>query len=128
MDLESMVPLVVYDDRCQLCTKFAKFVGFLSGNRLPLVGHYSKLGEQIRRSVLDSSALDMFWLIDGKTAFGGRAALAPLIKTVISRRFSSKSQNTIHADVPCDARCSTVRAVFVRSASLITNSKKIRIN
>ena len=123
MELEKMVPLVMYDDQCYLCIKFAKFVNFLSRGRLLLVGHYSPLGEKLRNSILDDSALEMFWLIDGKTAFGGRAALAPLFRTIFSGKLN-RSQK-ISVEESCDAQCKTAKAVFVRSASLITNSKKI---
>jgi len=35
---------------------------------------------------LDESALDMFWLIDKKTAYGGRSAILPLIKLILSKK------------------------------------------
>ena len=125
MELEKMVPFVMYDDQCYLCIKFAKFVNFLARGKLLLVGHYSELGEKLRNEILDSSALEMFWLVDGKTAFGGRAALIPLLKTI----FSSKNNHPQNFDIKesCDVQCKTAKAVFVRSASLITNSKKISL-
>ena len=78
MDLKGITPLVIYDNRCYLCVQFAKFVNFLAKGRLRFVGHYTDLGKQIRESVLDSNALEMFWFIDSNTAYGGRAALGPL--------------------------------------------------
>ena len=120
-----MVPLVMYDDQCYLCIKFAKFVNFLSRGKLLLVGHYSPLGEKLRNSILDSSALEMFWLIDGKTAFGGRAALIPLFKTIFSGKL--RKNQKIDIKESCDVECKTTKAVFVRSASLLTNSKKISL-
>lgn len=123
MELEGMVPLAIYDDRCYLCIRFAKFVNFLSGGRLLLVGHYSQLGEQLRNSILDSSALEMFWFVDGKTAFGGRAALFPLLQTIFSGKLDKNQR--INVKESCDIGCKSAKAVFVRSASLITNSKKI---
>ena len=83
MKLEKMVPLVIYDNECYLCIQFAKFVNFLTKGRLRLVGHYTDFGKQIRDSVLDSSALEMFWFIDKKTAYGGRAAIVPLLSTIL---------------------------------------------
>ena len=125
MELEKMVPFVMYDDQCYLCIKFAKFVNFLARGKLLLVGHYSQLGEKLRKEILDSSALEMFWLVDDKTAYGGRAALVPLFKTI----FSGKSNHYQDFDINenCNAECKTVKAVFVRSASLITNSRKISL-
>ena len=83
MKLEKMVPLVIYDNECYLCVQFAKFVNFLTKGRLLLVGHYTVFGKQIRNSILDSSALDMFWFIDEKTAYGGRAAIGPLFSAIL---------------------------------------------
>ena len=122
MEIAELVPLVMYDDRCYLCIKFAKFVNFLSRNKLLLVGHYTPLGEKLRESFLDSDALEMFWLIDGKTAFGGRAALAPLLGAIFSGGAQSRRAGV---EENCNAGCKTAKAVFVRSLSLITNSRKI---
>lgn len=126
IDLQEAVPLAIYDNRCYLCTKFAKIVDFVAGKRLLLVGHYTDLGEEIRNQILDSSALEMFWFVDGKTAFGGRAAIIPLISAIISRR-GKAARRTIDEE-SCDAECKTVKAVFLRSASIISHSKKIKIN
>jgi len=68
----------------------------------------------------------MFWLIDKKIAYGGRAALIPLIKIIFSNSAKKYSANTF--DDICQQDCKTVKAVFVRSSSLLTNSKKIEYN
>ena len=120
-----MAPIVLYDDQCYLCIKFAKFVNFLGRGKLQLVGHYSSLGEKLRSELLDSSALEMFWLIDKKTAYGGRAALAPLLKVVLFSK--KKNHEQLKIQEMCDSECKTVKAVFIRSASLITNSRKINL-
>ena len=125
VDLQDAVPLVMYDNRCYLCAKFAKFVDFAAGKRLLLVGHYTDLGEKIRGQILDSSALEMFWFVDGKTAFGGRAAIVPLMLAIMSRSGKARRRGV---DVePCDTGCKTAKAVFLRSASLLSHSKRIKI-
>ncbi|QLH09519.1 hypothetical protein DSQ19_08585 [Candidatus Nitrosotenuis sp. DW1] len=125
MDLQGVVPLIIYDNRCYLCTKFAKIIDFVAGKRLTLVGHYTDLGEELRGQILDSSALEMFWFVDGKTAYGGRAAIIPLMSSIIRH---DKSQGRSTADKEsCDMECKTAKAVFLRSASLLSHSKKIRI-
>jgi hypothetical protein len=125
MDLEDIMPLVIYDNQCYLCTKFAKVVNFLARGKLSLVGHYSTLGEKLRNEILDSSALEMFWFIDGKTAYGGRAALGPLFNAILTSK--EIKENTISLEESCDTECKTAKAVFIRSASLLTNSKKIKL-
>ncbi len=124
MDLQSMVPLVIYDDQCYLCVKFAKVVNFLARGRLRLVGHYTELGKKLRESILDSSALEMFWFVDNEIAYGGRSALIPLIKGI--RRANNKT-DSISVQESCDIGCKNPKAVFIRSFSLITNSKKIKL-
>ena len=126
MDLKEMTPLVIYDNECYLCVQFAKFVNFLAKGRLRFVGHYTDFGKQIRENALDSNALEMFWFIDSNTAYGGRAALGPLL-TAIFNVSKKKIQNRIVED-SCEVGCKSPSAVFFRSASLLTNSKKIKIS
>ncbi len=125
MDLKGIVPLVIYDNQCYLCTKFAKVVNFLARGKLLLVGHYSSLGEKLRNEILDSSALEMFWFVDEETAYGGRAALGPLFNAILSSKGSKK--NAVSVEEACDTECKTAKAVFIRSASLLSNSKKIKL-
>ena len=125
MKLEKMVPLVIYDNECYLCVQFAKFVNFLTKGRLLLVGHYTVFGKQIRNSILDSSALDMFWFIDEKTAYGGRAAIGPLFSAILHVN-KKNGQKKIVEDA-CTLGCKSPKAVFFRSASLLTHSKRINL-
>lgn len=124
MWLDDIAPVVLYDNRCYLCSKFAGIVKYLSAGRSAFVGHYSDTGERIRKEFLDGDALEMFWYIDGATAYGGRAALLPLARMIFS---GIKRNRTDDAIPDCAGACRTVPAFFVRSASLITHSKKIKI-
>ncbi len=124
MELQEIVPLVIYDNQCYLCIKFAKFVNFLARGRLRIIGHYTEIGKKIREDVLDSSALEMFWFVDGKTAYGGRAALFPLLSAIIQANGNAED---LSIQESCDLSCKNTKAVFLRSASLFTNSKKIKI-
>ena len=126
MDLKEITPLVIYDNDCYLCVQFAKFVNFLAKGRLRFVGHYTDFGKQIRESVLDSNALEMFWFIDTNTAYGGRAALGPLFSTILNAGKKNMQKNTIQDSG--ELGCKSPQAVFFRSASLLTNSKKIKIS
>ena len=123
MEIKENVPIVVFDNQCYLCMKFAKFVDFFARGKITMIGHYSVFGAKIRNEILDESALDMFWFIDKKRAYGGRAALFPLIKSIFSKKI--KNVSTMRVDENCQQECKTVKAVFVRSSSLLTNSKKI---
>jgi len=123
MEIKENVPIVVFDNQCYLCMKFAKFVDFFARGKLTMVGHYTDFGTKIRNEILDESALDMFWFIDKKRAYGGRAALFPLVKSIFSKK--TKKSSTMRVDENCQQDCKTVKAVFLRSSSLLTNSKKI---
>ena len=123
MDINQFTPLVLYDDQCYLCTKFAKIVNFLAGGKISIIGHYSNNGFKIRKTILDESALEMFWFVDNKIAYGGRAALIPLIKSVITSK--KKRPNHMNFESNCVQECKTVKSVFLRSASLLSHSKKI---
>ena len=126
MDLKEITPLVIYDNECYLCVQFAKFVNFLAKGRLHFVGHYTDFGKKLRENILDSNALQMFWFIDDNTAYGGRAALGPLFSAILNSDGKDIQEN-IDQD-SCELGCKSTKAVFFRSASLLTNSKKIKIS
>ncbi len=123
MEIKENTPIVVYDNQCYLCVKFARFVDFFARGKMTMIGHYSDFGIKIRNEILDESALDMFWFIDKKRAYGGRAALFPLVKSIFSKK--TKNTSIMNIDKNCQQDCKTVKAVFLRSSSLLTNSKKI---
>ncbi len=123
MEIKENIPIVLFDNQCYLCIKFAKIVNFFARDKITIVGHYSEFGEKIRETILDESALKMFWFISQKRAYGGRAALLPLIKSILSEKTKKSSMSMI--DDECKQDCKTVKTVFVRSISLITNSKII---
>lgn len=125
MDINEKLPIVVYDNQCYVCVKFAKIIELLSRGRLTMIGHYSDFGIKLRET-LGKSSLEMFWLIDKKTAYGGRAALLPLLRVIITT--NQVKSNKTKVDVQCKQDCKTVKAVFIRSASLFTNSKKIDLS
>ena len=123
MKIKENMPIVLFDNQCYLCMKFAKFVNFFARDKITMVGHYSDFGIKIRNEILDEFALEMFWFIDKKRASGGRAALYPLAKSIFSKK--TKKSTTIKISEECQQDCKTVKAVFVRSSSLLTNSRKI---
>ena len=123
MEIKDEIPIVLFDDQCYVCIKFATIVNFLARGKITMVGHYSDFGIKIRNEILDQSALEMFWFIDKKRASGGRAALFPLIKSMFSTK--SRKRKFAQLDNICSKDCKTVKSVFLRSFTLITSSKKI---
>ena len=123
MEIKENIPIMLFDNQCYLCTKFAKLVNVFARDKIMMVGHYSDFGLKIRNEILDEFALEMFWFIDKKRANGGRAALGPLVKSILSKNM--KKYEKIKIDEKCLDDCKTIKAVLVRSSSLLTNSRKI---
>lgn len=127
MDLQSLMPVMIYDDKCYLCNKFAKVVGVFARKKLLIVGHYTDLGMKIKSEIFSENydPTSMFWLIDGKMAYGGNAALFPLIVTILTGKIKFHTQNDI--PISCSTECKTPKAVFLRTKSLFSNHEKIPI-
>jgi len=126
LNIQEIVPIVIYDNACHLCVKFANAVNFLARGKIALVGHYTEMGEKLRKEYLDSSATEMFWYIDGKNAYGGRSTLFPLLFEILFSKKKALLQTSV--EEACNVGCKAPKAVFVRSASLLTHSRKIKIN
>jgi hypothetical protein len=83
-------PLLIYDDKCSSCTKFAKTANILSRGWIHTAGHYySQEAIKARKLVFppDFDATKMFWLINKDGAYGARSALLPVIKEILSGNF-----------------------------------------
>ena len=120
------LPIILFDNQCYWCEKFIKIMNFFARDKIPIVGHYSDFGIKIRNKILDESALDMFWFINKNTAYGGRAAIMPLVNTVLFRR--TKNVTKIKVKDECKQNCKTVKAFFTRTSSLLRNSNTIKID
>jgi len=120
------LPIVLFDNQCYWCEKFIKIINFFARDKIPIVGHYSDFGIKIRNKILDESALDMFWFINKNMAYGGRAAIIPLVDTILFRR--TKNVTKIKVKDECKQNCKTVKAFFTRTSSLFRNSKTIKID
>ena len=126
MEFRDELPLMIYDDKCYVCIKFAKIMNFFAKGKLRMIGHYTEFGGKIRKEILEEDALEMFWYIDKNTAYGGRSAIMPLLSAIF--RIHGRGFNKITIQESCDIGCKDSLAVFFRSASLITHSRKIKIS
>ena len=103
-------PLLIYDDKCSSCTKFAKAVNIVSKGWIRTAGHYySKEADEARKLIfpLGYNATKMFWLIDSQGAYGARSGLIPVIKEIIlvnigKRKIRDCHQNQDKYRVTCD--------------------------
>lgn len=125
MKITEIEPVVLYDNRCSACSSFARIVDAVSGHRFTMVGHYTRLGEEIR-TLIGEDATEMFWVIDSKYAHGGRAGLGALVSLMLRRR--SFSRHTPMDDDSCDDGCSGPSAVLYRSCSVLRRSRTLRLD
>lgn len=79
-------PLLIYDDKCTSCMKFAKAAKIISRGRIHIVGHYySKEAIEAKKIIfpVDYDPTNMFWLITKKGAYGARSGLVQVAKEII---------------------------------------------
>ena len=79
-------PLLIYDDRCSSCSKFALWARRLSGGWIRLAGHYySSEASKVKKSIFPDNydPTQMFWLINENGAFGARSGLMEVFKEII---------------------------------------------
>ncbi|MYB29477.1 MAG: hypothetical protein F4Y18_00325 [Cenarchaeum sp. SB0663_bin_5] len=112
------LPIMLYDDTCKMCHRFALVVDALSGSNLTIIGHYTPEGKRIRKQILDDTATDMFWVITKIGAYGGRAAIIPLIQSILTTKDGLGMKHD-------DAKCSNECNILLRSYSLVTHSRHI---
>ncbi len=127
MDIRDLVPLVIYDDRCYLCSKFANVVHIVAKDKILIVGHYSDIGIKIKSEIFDHNydSTKMFWFMTNKTAYGGRAAILPLFFNILTGK--SREHLNYDSSTSCNQDCKTPKAFFTRTKSLFSNSKKITL-
>ncbi len=125
MSLES-TSIMIFDDRCYLCSKFASLVKTLSRNKFLIVGHYSDSGMKIKSNIFEKEydSTKMFWFVTRDVAYGGRAAIFPLIHGILTRSTNNFSQENF-SHTACD--CKTPKSFFTRTKSLLSNSEKIHL-
>ena len=78
-------PLLIYDDKCYSCAKFAKVASILSRGWIRTAGHfYSQEATDAKEMIFhdDYDATKMFWLINRSGAYGARSGLLPLAKEI----------------------------------------------
>jgi len=125
MNIVDLVPLVIYDDRCYLCSKFANFVHTLAKDKILIVGHYSDTGMKIKSEIFkqDYDSTIMFWFVTKKMVYGGRAAILPLLQSILMDKPRPKLEYIPSSS--CSQDCKTYGSFFSRTKSLLSNSEKI---
>ena len=126
MEIKDLFPLMIYDDSCYYCSKFANIVKTLARKRILIVGQYSKIGMEIKSEIIPKNyeATKMFWIINDKIAYGGRPGIIPLLLFILKgKRITPLPID----DIPLiDGNgCKTPEAFFTRIRTLLSNSERI---
>jgi hypothetical protein len=131
-------PLLIYDDKCSSCTKFAKAAAKLSRGWIRIAGHYfSQEAIDTKKTVFPPGydPTKMFWLINKKGAFGARSGLFQSIKEIIIGNLKSipKSKYSKDHNIKLTATncsyidkesCMSTRTTLSRMYNMMRNSDK----
>jgi hypothetical protein len=118
-------PLLIYDDKCYSCAKFAKAAGTLSRGWIRVAGHYhSQEAKEAKEMIFPPGydATKMFWLVNKNGAHGARSGLPPLAKEIIIGMFRGGEASKIAAACEYDGTgmsCYTPTNVFKRLAAML---------
>ena len=124
-------PLIIYDDKCYSCAKFAKISSTLSRGWVRTAGHYhSQEAKEAKRVIFppEYDATKMFWLVNKNGAHGARSGLLPLAREIIVGMFrGGKGGDNYPAACEYDgtsASCYMPTNVLQRIAKLLSHGAK----
>ena len=92
-------PLLIYDDKCSSCAKFARGASRLSLGWIRIAGHYySQEAIESKRAIFPPGydATKMFWLINRKGAYGARLGLAQVLIEIVRGILKSSTSKSKH--------------------------------
>ncbi len=126
---ELAFPILIYDNMCYSCTKFARLANDLLGGKCTIAGHYTTKGKEIKKQLFlkDYDGLEMFWFIIDGYAHGGRAGLLRVIQYILFEEKKGDYPKNEFRLSECTTDCKTIKGVFLRSHSIITNYKKFSV-
>jgi hypothetical protein len=128
--MELSYPILIYDNLCYSCTRYARIVNKLVQNKCLIVGHYTLLGKEIKKQLFpkDYDGLEMSWFIIDENAYGGRAGLFRLMRYILfERKKGSHLKNEFNL-TECGMDCKTAKGTLLRSYNIITMHKKFTIS
>lgn len=123
-------PLMIYDDKCYSCAKFAKIASALSRGWVRTAGHYYSQDAKEAKGMVFPSGYDatkMFWLINKNGAYGARSGLLPLAKEIVVGVFRGGDESEIAEACEYDGAgmsCYTPTNVFKRLGKMLSHGAK----
>ena len=123
-------PLLIYDDECSSCGKFAQIASILSRGWIRTAGHYYSEEEKNAKKLIFPPNYDptkMFWLINENGAFGARSGLLPVMKEIIKGIFKG-GKNLDNYNIVCgytkEMSCISTKNTIKRIANMMRTSGK----
>jgi len=123
-------PLLIYDDKCYSCAKFARVASTLSRGWIRVAGHYySEEAKEAKKMIFPSGydATKMFWLINKNGAYGARSGLLPAAREIIIGMFRGGKASDIIAACEYNGTsmsCYTPTNVFKRLAAMLSHGAR----
>jgi hypothetical protein len=123
-------PLLIYDDKCYSCTKFARTASALSRGWIRTAGHYHSEEAKRAKEMIFPKSYDstrMFWLVNRSGAHGARSGLPPLAKEVVAGWFKGGRKNMDMFAPVCEydgtpsMSCYTPTNIFKRLAKMLSH-------
>ena len=129
MSIDIKRPILIYDDGCNVCTKFALLSSKLSKGYIQIRGHYNSPDIiQLKNKIFKNyDPTDMFWLITPKTAYGSRSGffhvILEIFKSISQNRYVTEIENIKSCNY--QGSCQTKMNISKRIINLILRSKTI---
>ncbi len=128
MSLSSLFerPLLIFDDKCFSCVKFARCVRILSRGWIRTAGHYYSEEAKKAKELIFPPNYDptkMFWLINQKGAYGARSALLPVFHEMIKGSFKKTGNQDVYV-LACEYKgmsCHNSTTIAKRLVNLLRN-------
>ena len=88
MDAAGTRPVLLFDNDCGVCSRFAHFAQKGSKGWVQIVGLSTERGLRVKSEFFNpgDNPDEMFWLLLGDTGYGGRSGLLPLAREIVRGR------------------------------------------
>jgi hypothetical protein len=123
-------PLLIYDDKCYSCAKFAHVASTLSRGWIRTAGHhYSKQADEAKKMIFPPGydPTKMFWLVNKSGAYGARSGLPHVISEIAFGMVSGHKPRVLtEAAMACEHEggkmsCSRSTNIVKRFARLLSH-------
>jgi hypothetical protein len=94
-----MPKILLYNERCAICYRMARYTWKLTRGRIRIIGMFSKRATPYREAIMkmlgnnEDLYSSMPWLIDGRKAMGGISIVLPVVLEAIISIFKPGNQS-----------------------------------